>query len=66
MTVDLRHIALILDTGSKAAYDIGDAALGHTLGHMTEVAVAYHLEAAGLDDLFNVTDDFNKLAERFQ
>lgn len=62
--MDLRHLALILDAGRKAAEDIEDAGLSAALAHMTETAVAL-----AFDDkwpAFNVATDFTKLAERYQ
>lgn len=63
--MDLRHLALILDAGRKAADSIEDAGLSAALGHMTEVAVFYALHPEG-DGAINLADDFADLAERHQ
>lgn len=63
--MDLRHLALILDAGSKAAADLDDPALSHALAHMTELAVAFAQSPDG-GDLFPVGDWFAELADRYQ
>jgi NMD protein affecting ribosome stability and mRNA decay len=60
--VDLRHLAIILDQGSKTAEKWQDAALSRALGDMAEVAVQLHLDPDG--SLFNVEQDFAALVER--
>jgi hypothetical protein len=39
--MDLRHLAVILDVGVKAARDLDDPVLSHTLDQMCEVATVY-------------------------
>ncbi|MFI5938022.1 hypothetical protein [Actinoplanes sp. NPDC051494] len=63
--MDLRHLAVILDAGAKAAEDMEDAGLSHALNHMCEVVTVYALQPDGgiplpLDDTFAV------IAARFE
>lgn len=64
--MDLRHLAVILDTGHRYAQKWAgpqDAALVQALAAMTEMAVHYASEPDG-GTLFPLDEEFAKLAER--
>ncbi len=63
--MDLRHLAVILDVGAKAARDLDDPALHHTLDQMCEVATVYALHPDG-GTMLPLDDMFNELAGRYQ
>jgi len=65
MTTDLRHLALILHAGKRAADTLQDAGVSAALDAMTEMA-AWYAEHPDGGTLFPVDEDFAKLAERFR
>jgi hypothetical protein len=64
-TLDLRHLALILRAGKRAADGMQDAALCVALDAMTEMATWYAEHPDG-GTLFPVDEDFARLAEHYR
>jgi len=65
--MDLRHIAVILDSGAKAAEQIQDAALHKTLSAMTETTVRLILGANNGGGFRPAIDEeFAELADRYR
>jgi hypothetical protein len=63
--MDLRHLAVILDVGSKAAADLDDPGLSNALTHMAEIATVYALHPDG-GTLFPLDEAFAALAARLE
>lgn len=63
--MDLRHLAVILDVGAKAARNPDDPALSHTLNQMCEVATALALHPNGGGPL-DLTGMFDELRNRYE
>jgi hypothetical protein len=66
--MDLRHLAVILDTGRDHANRLAgpaDAPLVAALSAMTEMSVHYAAQPDG-GTLFPIDDMFAQLAERYQ
>ncbi len=59
----MRHLALILDAGRKAAEDLEAPGLSHALAHMTELAVIFAEQPDG-GSVYPVDEIFAELAER--
>lgn len=66
MTLDLRHLAVILDAGRKAADDLQDAGLSAALSHMAETAAGLALAEVGESAIWDVEADFEQLAQRYR
>ena len=63
--MDLRHLAVILDVGAKAARELDDPALHYTLAQMCEVATVFALHPDG-GTMLPLDELFAPLAERLQ
>lgn len=61
--VDLRHLAVILNEGQKAADRIQDPGLSVALGAMAEVAVHLHVDPNS-DTFWNLDREFAELVEK--
>lgn len=63
--MDLRHLAVILDVGAKAAADLDDPGLSNALTHMCEIATVYAMHADG-GSIFPLEEAFAALADRYE
>lgn len=67
--MDLRHLAVILDEGRKAAKDLAgptDAAVVSALEAMTEAAAMLADANQGGDTVWDVSADFEQIANRYR